>query len=457
MTGKKDPATDPAQSFAAWWQQQTGRDQPEATTDVAILIKQGPAKTTDKDQVNKVKAFYLANHCTATKTQMKPSLAKLDELSKKKTALEQSAPGTAIFRELPKPRDSFVMVRGMYNKQGEKVEPNTPAIFPPLKKADPQKRADRLDLANWLVSPEQPLTSRVMVNRFWQQVFGTGIVKSSGDLGTQGELPFHPELLDWLASDFRANGWDVKKLMKLLLTSEAFQQVTSVSPELLRKDPENRLLARGPRIRLDAEQIRDNTLFTSGLLSFDMGGRGTMPYQPANIWEPVGFTGSNTRNYKQDTGANLYRRSIYVFIKRTAPAPFMSNFDLPNREALCAKRERSNTPLQALQLMNDVQHFEAARKLAERLITEGGNDAGKRIELAYKIILSRLPAPEEKAIVMEGLEKHIARYKADPKASALVVKVGESKIKEGINESELAAYTLLANTILNLDETVNRN
>ena len=457
MTGKKDPATDPAQSFAAWWQQQTGRDQPEATSDVAILIKQGPAKTTDKDQVNKVKAFYLANHCTATKTQMKPSLVKLDELSKKKTALEQSAPGTAIFRELPKPRDSFVMVRGMYNKQGEKVEPNTPAIFPPLKKADPQKRADRLDLANWLVSPEQPLTSRVMVNRFWQQVFGTGIVKSSGDLGTQGELPFHPELLDWLASDFRANGWDVKKLMKLLLTSEAFQQVTSVSPELLRKDPENRLLARGPRIRLDAEQIRDNTLFTSGLLSFDMGGRGTMPYQPPNIWEPVGFTGSNTRNYKQDTGANLYRRSIYVFIKRTAPAPFMSNFDLPNREALCAKRERSNTPLQALQLMNDVQHFEAARKLAERLITEGGNDAGKRIELAYKIILSRLPAPEEKAIVMEGLEKHIARYKADPKASALVVKVGESKIKEGINESELAAYTLLANTILNLDETVNRN
>ena len=245
--------------------------------------------------------------------------------------------------------------------------------------------------------------------------------------------------------------------MKMLLTSEAFQQVSSVSPELLRKDPENRLLARGPRIRLDAEQIRDNTLFTSGLINFEMGGRGTMPYQPPNIWEPVGFTGSNTRNYKQDTGANLYRRSIYVFIKRTAPAPFMANFDQPNREALCAKRERSNTPLQALQLMNDVQHFEAARKLAERLITDGGGDAGNRIELAYKIILSRLPSTEEKSIVMEGLQKHLARYKADPKASALVVKVGESKIKEGINEPELAAYTMLANTLLNLDETVNRN
>ncbi len=457
ITGMKDPSADPAKSFLAWWKQQTGRDFSEADKDLALLIKQGPEVVKAKEQIAKVRAFYLANFCSLTKSEIDPLRIKLEELTKKKTTLEQSLPGTTIFRELPTPRDSFVMLRGQYNKPGEKVEPNTPAIFPPLKKSDPKVRATRLDLANWLVSPEQPLTSRVMVNRFWQQVFGTGLVKSSGDLGTQGELPSHPELLDWLASDFRDSQWNVKKLMKLLLTSEAFQQSSRVTNELILLDPENRLLARGPRIRLDAEQIRDNILFTSGLLSPEMGGRGSMPYQPSNIWEPVGFTGSNTRNYKQDTGAGLYRRSIYVFIKRTAPAPFMANFDLPNREALCAKRERSNTPLQALHLMNDTQHFEAARKLAERLLIESANDPEKRIILAYNIILARSPSAEETTIVMEGLQKHLARYKADPIASSKIIRIGESKFRDGLNEPELAAYTMLANTLLNLDETVNRN
>jgi len=457
IVSRKDPSTDTTLSFQAWWKQHSGRDHPEAGEEVARWIKAGPSKITDEAQIAKVRSYYLANFCEAVKPQMEKTRKELDDLLKKKTALEQSVPGTTIFRELPKPRDSFVMLRGQYNKPGEKVEPTTPAVLPPLKKADASQRANRLDLANWLVSPEHPLTSRVAVNRFWQQVFGVGIVPSSGDFGTQGELPSNPELLDWLSSHFIQDGWNVKKLMKLMLMTEAFAQSSKVTPDLVRLDPENKLLARGPRTRLDAEQIRDNALFTSGLMNHEMGGRGSMPYQPSNIWEPVGFAGSNTRFYKQDSGANLYRRSLYVFIKRTAPAPFMANFDSPNREAFCAKRERSNTPLQALQLMNDVQHFEAARKLGERLITEAPKDASARIDLAYKIVLSRLPSAEEKVIVMEGLQKHLDRFQKDPQASASVVKVGESKPKQGIPEPELAAYTLLANTILNLDETLNRN
>lgn len=457
ILAKKDPSTDPAQSFSAWWKQHTGRDHPDASEDVSGWIKAGPARVKEEKQIAGVRSYYLANFCDALKVQMEKPRKELDELVKKKAALEQSAPGSTIFRELPKPRDSFVMMRGQYNKPSDKVEPATPAIFPPLKKADPAQRANRLDLANWLVSPDHPLTSRVAVNRLWQQVFGVGIVPSSGDFGTQGDLPTNPELLDFIASDFQKNGWNVKNLMKQMLLSQAFQQSSKVTPELIRLDPNNKLLARGPRSRLDAEQIRDNALFTSGLIDLKMGGRGTMPYQPGNIWEPVGFAGSNTRFYKQDTGADLYRRSLYVFIKRTAPAPFMANFDTPNREAFCAKRERSNTPLQALQLMNDVQHFEAARKLAERLITEAGPDATSRVDLLYKIILSRLPATEEKAIVMAGLQKHLERFQKDPQASASVVKAGESKARAGIPEPELAAYTLLANTILNLDETLNRN
>jgi hypothetical protein len=301
------------------------------------------------------------------------------------------------------------------------------------------------------------LTARVEVNRIWQQFFGTGLVKTSGDFGTQGESPSHPELLDWLAVHFRETGWDVKELVRLIVTSKTYRQSSRVTKELYTLDPHNRLLARSPRLRLDAEQIRDNALFVSGLINLEIGGVGVKPYQPSNIWEPVGFAGSNTRFYKQDSGPALYRRSLYTFYKRTAPPPFMVNFDAPNREQSCTQRERSNTPLQALQLMNDVQHIEAARSLAERMLTEGGGTTGSRISFAYQTVLSRNPDSRETGILQEQLDQHLERYRQRPEDAEKLILQGESKPAAELTAPELAAYTLVANTILNLDETLNRN
>lgn len=456
VAGRSDPAADARRSFEAWRKARAGKDTPGLPADIAKLLKSGPEKVKDAKDIKKLRDYYLQAVCIDTKPLLSAPAADLAAVKEKLDALDKKVPSTFIYRDLPKPRDSFVMMRGAYDKPGDKVEPNIPAIFPALKKSDEKARANRLDLAKWIVEPENPLTARVTVNRFWQQFFGTGLVKTSGDFGSQGEPPSHPELLDWLAVTFREGGWDVKKLVRMIVTSAAFRQSARVTPDLLARDPDDRLLARAPRLRLDAEQIRDNALFVSGLINMQMGGVGVKTYQPPNIWEPVGFGGSNTRFYKQDTGPALYRRSIYVFLKRTAPAPFMSNFDAPNREQSCTRRERSDTPLQALQLMNDVQHFEAARAFAERILTEGGKTPSERIVFAYKTTLSRAPAPEEAAIVEEELNKHLAHYKQDEAAAKKVIAHGESKPKE-LPAGELAAYTLIANMILNLDETLTRN
>jgi len=266
-----------------------------------------------------------------------------------------------------------------------------------------------------------------------------------------------PELLGWLAADFRDSGWDVKRLMKILVMSDAFRRSSAVTPDMLAKDPANRFYARGPRLRLDAEQIRDNALFVSGLINLQMGGPGVKPYQPANLWEPVGYSDSNTRFYLQDHGPALYRRSLYVFLKRTAPPPFMSNFDGPNREQVCTVRERSNTPLQALQLMNDTQHFEASRALAELVISEGGSTDESRIIWLYRTVLSRRPTTDELIVVAKALGTQIGIYGADAKAAAKAIQVGESTPKSITSPVETAAWTMIANLLLNLDETVCRN
>jgi hypothetical protein len=445
-------ANDPARSLRTWLKKPG--DLKKLPPDIQKLLKQAKRDTAGE---KKLLDYYVQNVCAVSRPAFDALNKQVAGLTQERTALENAAPASIIFKELPNPRESYVMMRGQYDKPGDKVEPQTPAVLPPLSKADPKVRANRLDLANWLVSPQHPLTARVTVNRYWQQFFGTGLVKSSADFGAQGEIPSHPELLDYLAIWFQENKWDVKALTRLMLSSASFRQSARVTPELLKHDPDNRLYARGPRFRLDAEQIRDNALFVSGLINLEMGGRGAKPYQPPRIWEPVAFSGSNTGTYAQDKGAALYRRSIYTFLKRTAPPPFLATFDAPNREQLCSRRERGNTPLQALQLMNDVQHFEAARVLAERLLVEGGKSSVERIRFGYRLVLSRIPEPVELDIVQKTLERHVDRFKKDVESAKKAIRVGERPPRPDLAEPELAAWTMIANLLLNLDETLNRN
>jgi hypothetical protein len=249
----------------------------------------------------------------------------------------------------------------------------------------------------------------------------------------------------------------MKKLVRLIVTSATYRQDSRVTPALLERDPENLILARGPRFRLDSEQIRDNALYVSGLIDLTMGGLGVRPYQPPQIWEPVGFGGSNTRSYKRDTGTALYRRSIYTFLKRTAPPPSMNTFDGPSRESSCVRRERSNTPLQALLLMNDEQHVEAARALAQRMLLEGGASPEARVNFGFQTVIARHPLDAERAVLKEMLEKTLTRYTSNPEAAKQVIAVGDSKPKADLDPSELAAYTMVASVLLNMDETVTRN
>ena len=290
-----------------------------------------------------------------------------------------------------KPRETFILARGDYRNQTDKVTPGIPAILPPFPKDAP---ANRLTLAKWLVDGSNPLTARVAVNRYWQMYFGTGIVKTAENFGSQGDPPSNPELLDWLATEFVRTGWDVKAMQRLIVTSAAYRQSSRVTPELLEKDPENRLIARGPRFRLPAEMIRDGELYESGLLREKVGGPGVDPYQPKGVWEAIAFgDGFTSQSYTQGHGDDLHRRSMYTFWKRTAPPPEMITFDAPDREKCAARRTITNTPLQALVLLNDVTYVEAARALAQRMLLEGGKTADKRLEYGFHIGTAREPAP----------------------------------------------------------------
>ncbi len=365
--------------------------------------------------------------------------------------IEKEIPTTMIAREADKPRDTFLLMRGEYDKKREKVEPGVPAILPPWPKDQPK---NRLGLARWLVDPSHPLTARVTVNRFWQQYFGVGLVKTVEDFGVQGERPSHPELLDWLATKFVGSGWDVKHLQRLIVTSAVYRQSSRVTAELLSKDPENRLLARGPRFRVDAEALRDTALFVSGLLVEKEGGHSVKPWQPAGLWEAVSY--NNSQKYEPDTGEASYRRSLYIYWKRQSPPPNMLIFDAPTREYCVVRRPRTNTPLQALTLLNDPQFVEASRAFAQRIMTEAGNDTKKRITYAFRLATSRAPNADEMKVLLEVFNQELGGYRKDKEAAEKLLAVGSFKVRADLDRTELAAWTTIASMILNLDETVTK-
>ncbi len=344
------------------------------------------------------------------------------------------------------PPEAYILKRGDYDKRGEKVGANTPSALPPFKDL-PQ---NRLGFAQWLLKADHPLTSRVNVNRFWQEIFGNGLVKSSGDFGVTGDMPSHPELLDWLALEFQSK-WDVKEFFRTIFLSATYRQAATTTKEKLDKDPFNRFLSRGPRYRMDGEMIRDGALAASGIMVPKIGGPSVKPYQPDGVWEAVAMPGSDTRDYRRDTGENLYRRSMYTFWKRAAPPASMEIFNAPNRETCTVKRERTNTPLQALVTLNDIQFIEAARMLAEKAIGSGPTDEA-RIEFIAKRLLSRSFRTDEIAIVKESLTALMAGYKAKPLEAKKLLGVGDTKVTETIDPATFAAWTMLCNQLMNLDE-----
>jgi hypothetical protein len=352
-----------------------------------------------------------------------------------------------VMEEMAAPRETHLLIRGMYDRPGDVVTPMLPAALASSSNAYPP---NRLGLARWLVDPSNPMTARVTANRFWQMYFGTGIVKTTEDFGSQGEPPSHPELLDWLATEFVRTGWDVKALQKTIVMSATYRQASRLTPELLAKDPDNRLLARGPNLRLSADIVRDQALAIAGLLVNKIGGPSVKPYQPDGLWNEIGGGGV----YAQDHGDNLYRRSLYTFWRRTIPPPSMANFDASARENHIVRPVITNTPLQALDLMNDVAYVEAARVFAQRVMKEGGKTPLERIPYAFRLATARLPKPAESAILLDAFRRNLDQFKSKPDAALKYVSYGEHPRDAGLDVSELAAYTSVTSLILNLNETV---
>lgn len=375
------------------------------------------------------------------------------ELSSKIAEYRKPVVNVMIMNDVPKMRDTFILARGDYASpmQEHQVKPNVPTALPGL---PANATANRLGLANWLTQADNPLTARVTVNRYWSMLFGEGIVRSLEDFGAQGEWPSHPELLDWLAVDFVESGWNIKRTLKQIVMSSTYRQSTAVTPDKLNADPENRLLSRGARFRLQAEFVRDNALAASGLLVSTVGGPGVKPYQPDGLWNEVSLNGG--LRFVQDHDENLYRRSMYTYWKRSAPAPSMTIFDAPSRESCSLRRSRTNTPLQALVTMNDPQFVEAARVLAEAALTSGGTSLEQQIEFAFRRTTGVRPTSGVHSILAEAFHEELARFKTDAEAATKFLSIGEAKRNESLDAATHAALTVVTSMILNLDETLTR-
>jgi hypothetical protein len=377
----------------------------------------------------------------------------LETLDAQLDKLSEGGALTLVSWEKPSLAYADVLTRGVYTARTERVEANTPHFLPALPKDESH---NRLALAQWTVSPQNSLTARVTVNRMWYELFGTGLVETTEDFGIMGQRPSHPELLDWLALEFRDSGWNIKHMYKLMVMSAAYRQSAASTPAQTAKDPRNLLLSHGPRFRMDGEMVRDIALQSGGLLGDKIGGPSVKPYQPPNVWEQVSYPTSDTVHYVQEHGPALYRRSMYTYWKRMAPPPNMDAFDAPMRDVVCTRRQRTDTPLQALVTMNDVQWVEAARALARRVIHEGGREPQQRIDLLSEILLSGKAPPKMAAVLQASLKQMQEHYSADPKAARALVEVGESKRDTSIPEPELAAWTMVASEMLNLDATVTK-
>lgn len=385
----------------------------------------------------------------------------LTDLEAEQKEIEAAIPTTLVWKEAEKPVQSHILERGEYDQLGEPVGRATLEALPEM---DPALPLNRLGLAQWLTKPEHPLTARVTVNRFWQQFFGTGLVKTADDFGSQGQPPTHPELLDWLAVDFREHGWNVRRLVRQIVISATYRQTSAAPPEDFVKDPENRYLARGTRMRLDAEMLRDQALAVSGLLVDEIGGPSVKPPQPKGLWKSVGYSNSNTANFKADKAPEkIHRRTLYTFMKRTSPPPQMSTFDAPSRESCNVRRERTNTPLQALLLLNDPQYFEAARSLAERTMRHASETPTEKAAYMFRLCTARDPSSTELDSLVAAYEEELAQYKLKPEAAMKIASItADGTLAEEIDYDkhqvpELASWTLVANVLLNLDEVVTRN
>jgi len=411
---------------------------PETVTGILAL----ESKQRSQPQRELLRAWMLENSRT-------PEFKRLGDAHFSARAARQkywdSLPTTMVMEELNPPRPTTVRIRGVYHNHGEKVDPDVPAAFPGMPAEYPR---NRLGFARWLVSGEHPLTARVALNRYWQKYFGVGLVKTSEDFGVQGERPNHPKLLDWLAAEFVESGWDVKAMQKLIVTSATYRQSWQASKQLVRRDPENRLLARGPRMRLPAHTIRDQALFVSGLLVERLGGPSVSPYQPANLWKEM-----SNMTYRQSKGDDLYRRSLYTIWKRTIVPPSMAVLDAADRENCWVKPKRTNTPLQALTLLNETAFVEAARHLGQRMMFEGDDQP---VRFAFRLVTARQPKPAELELLRSAREEYLSEFRSKPEEARKLIAIGASKPPQKTDPVELAANTVLANVLLNLDEVITK-
>jgi hypothetical protein len=415
----------------------------ETVSEIAAL---DPQQRTSA-QANKLRLSFLNQYAPPN---IRTAFLAVKDLERQREQLWDSYPTVMVMQEMQPRRDTFRLIRGAYDNPGEPVYADVPAVLPPLPEG---QEKNRLSFARWLVDPGNPLTARVTVNRYWQMYFGTGLVKTTDNFGAQGEFPSHPELLDWLATRFIDSNWDVKQMQRLIVTSATYRQSSAVSSQLLERDPENRLLARATRLRLPAQTIRDQALAISGLLIERIGGPSVGPYQPEGLWDDIVERG---QEYRLSEGEDLYRRGLYTFWKRTRPPPAMITFDSSTREVHSLLFSRTNTPLQALNLMNDVTYAEASRALAERTMS-ADSTVEQTVATMYRMATAREPDPAVRSVLVDAFSGHLVRYRSNRGAALQLVSAGQSARDQTLDIAELAAYQMVASLILNLDATITKD